>query len=437
MNKAKNELLTIDPKILDGALVTLGDYYGSISAARLLGKHGVPIYFADHRRLVSGKFSRYVTKRLLSPPVNLVSSFYEWLLYFGRNNHGFMLYPTSDDLAWIIASRRDELSKYYKLYQPSIDSIYQLLNKERLFKIAQRLGVKAPRTLFPKDLSRFEKDVESMRYPCLIKPRTQMCFESKQKGKHCETYENLKKDYPAFMQKFIYHEDIIKYDPDVVWPMVQEYHPEAMEHTYSIAGFITEDGQNFSMRASQKVLQRPRRLGIGVCFEGRPVRPDIRDHILSICRSTGYFGAFEAEFIQIKDNFLLIDFNPRYYSQMAFEEARGLPLSLLTYLGAHGKVAEMNEILSRKDLDQGREHLNIYSHHFLLVLLLTTQWLGGRMTFQERRHWLLWKDKQKKNYTDAVADPEDFWPFFIDLIMHIKNFIRHPRDFLRKYFGRA
>lgn len=418
-----------------GALITLGDYYGSIAAARLLGKCEIPVYFGDHRLLVPGKFSKYVDHKITTPYISHIDEFTGFLLSFGKENSGLVLYPTSDDMVWIIASKKNELEKLYKLYSPAQESIYSLLNKERLFKLSKKIGISCPETLFPESLSDIAKENVNLGYPCLIKPRTQMCFESKQKGKLCTSFEDLKKSYEYFYTNYLYHKDIITYDEKVVWPMLQAYHEEAMEHTYSLAGFMAKNGKDFSMRASEKVLQRPRKLGIGICFEGRPVVKKIEEQIVRLCHETGYFGAFEAEFIQVKGEFLLIDFNPRYYSQMAFEIARDIPMSFLTYLGAHKKDEEIERLLSQSRTYKKKEDLDIYSHEWLLYLLLTTQWLGGHMSFSERRKWLQWKDKEKKKYVDAVYDALDFWPWFVDFCMHIKHFMRHPRDFLRKYFG--
>ena len=47
--------------------------------------------------------------------------------------------------------------------------------------------------------------------------------------------------------------------------------------------------------------------------------------VARLCRGLGYFGAFEVEFLREGERRMVIDFNPRFYGQMAFDVKRGLP----------------------------------------------------------------------------------------------------------------
>ena len=91
-----------------------------------------------------------------------------------------------------------------------------------------------------------------------------------------------------------------------------------------MAGFVDDGGECVAL-ASMKILQRPRKVGIGLCFEARAIEEPLVEKIAALCRRVGYTGVFEAEFVVAGDRRLLIDFNPRFYSQMGFEVARGLP----------------------------------------------------------------------------------------------------------------
>jgi len=51
--------------------------------------------------------------------------------------------------------------------------------------------------------------------------------------------------------------------------MVQQFFTEAAQGIYSISGFIDASGKRLAVRAANKVLQRPRKLGIGLCFSQR------------------------------------------------------------------------------------------------------------------------------------------------------------------------
>ncbi len=51
---------------------------------------------------------------------------------------GHVLYPTSDDVAWPVASHSEALSRLFRLYTPPIESLVRLLDKARLVEDARR-----------------------------------------------------------------------------------------------------------------------------------------------------------------------------------------------------------------------------------------------------------------------------------------------------------
>jgi hypothetical protein len=55
-----------------------------------------------------------------------------------------------------------------------------------------------------------------------------------------------------------------------------------------------------ALRAATKVLQRPRKLGVGVCFEGVPVHQELASRLLDLFKRVRYHGVFEAEFIETR-----------------------------------------------------------------------------------------------------------------------------------------
>src|SRR5207244_9422236 len=109
----------------------------------------------------------------------------------------------------------------------------------------------------------------------------------------------------------------------------------------------------------------------------------------ALCKKIGYHGAFESEFIADGDKRLLIDFNPRFYSQMGFDIARGLPLPMLVLWAAQGDREQLDAELekARAWSASGDE---VYCHKTMLDLVLTLQGLSGQMTRDDVRHWRDW-----------------------------------------------
>jgi predicted ATP-grasp superfamily ATP-dependent carboligase len=427
--------MSTDKAATSGALLTTGEYYGTLAAARCLGRLNIPVYLAEAAAFSQTRWSRFVSQHVECPAVSDLDAFGDWLLAFGREHHGLFLYSTSDDMSWLLASRREELAQHFRLYQPPLSTIVGLLDKRQLYGSCQAVGIDVPETLFPGSDADVAEIAKKNDKPLLIKPRTQMLLRSKSKGRVCRDPQELTSAYQAFRNDNVYRREILDHDPTIAWPMLQRYMPEAMTETYSLSGFIDETGEVFIVRAARKVFQRPRRLGVGLCFLGQPVKQELKQKIFELCRRTGYYGAFESEFVPIAatGEHMLIDFNPRFYGQMAFEVARGMPLPAFVYHASHGLSGEalrkMVEHLA--DADGASYH---FSNRWVLRLVMLTQSISGRLSPEERQALDTILHDPASRYIDAVKDEGDAGPFMADVLLNLKHFARHPRDFYRKFF---
>ncbi len=217
--------------------------------------------------------------------------------------------------------------------------------------------------------------------------------------------------------------------PEIAEPIAQEYFSLGETSILSVAGFVGAGGECVAL-ASMKILQRPRRVGIGLCFEARAIEEPLVAKIAALCRRVGYAGVFEAEFVVAGDRRLLIDFNPRFYSQMGFEVARGLQLPLLAWRAANGEgpAADANAALRERDA-------HIYCRKGMLDLILALQRVSGRMSRDEVRSWRSWYRRADRagSATDAVRDPDDRKPAWVDGASWIGGFARHPRSFVNGF----
>lgn len=408
------------------ALLANADFYGTLAAARSLGRHGVEVTVAHPTHLGAASWSTYAARTVTCPPTHQSAAFLAWLLDFGRKEPGHVLYPTSDDAAFVYAAHRAELSRWYRLYQPSLDAIYALLNKKRLYEEGHAAGLTLPRTWFPKgpaDLERIAREADG---PVMIKPVTQILFSSHRKGDVVPSADALPRRYRAFAAES-YGPELRAWDPDVAQPMVQEFCPDAAQTIYSLSGFLSAEG-DWAMRAAVKVLQLPRRLGVGICFEDAPVDPKLAQRLFSLLRRVGYFGVFEAEFIQRGAERLLIDLNPRFYGQMGFDLARGLPEVVLAYEAAMGHDDEVRALLRAAQLTRPG-HAPVYCHCAALRRLLRWQEASGALAPEDAAGWRTWLGTHPR--VDAVRAPDDWAPAAVDALNRLAAAARHPRAFVR------
>ncbi|WP_164015193.1 carbamoyl-phosphate synthase [Pyxidicoccus trucidator] len=404
-------------------------FYGTLAAARCFGRNGIDVTVADPTKLGPASWSRFVGRRVQCPPESRAEDFMAWLLDFGRREPlKHVLYPTSDELAWLVSVHREELAKYFHLYDPGVEAVYGLLNKRKLFEVGQEVGLRLPRTWFPESETDLDAVAREARFPVLIKPTTQILYSTHRKGHPVAEPTQLVEEYRSFARDG-YADMLVRFDPAVSRPMVQEFHPEAAQGIYSLSGFVDESGELFEVRGAMKVLQRPRRLGVGVCFESAPVREDLAEGLKRLCRRLNYHGVFEVEFIQTKDDFLLIDFNPRYYGQMGFDIARGLPLPLLAYHAALGDRDSLQR--EAKAAREWRGRGEVFCNRIALEMLLNLQRLSGALPGDEARQWRQWLDAHRGLSVDPLIDSDDLVPTAVELAQILYGSARHPRAFVR------
>jgi predicted ATP-grasp superfamily ATP-dependent carboligase len=410
------------------ALVFQGSFYGTVATARCLGERGVRVVLADTRRWQRAAGSRFVAERRICPGVADVDGFVEWLLAFGRERPGHVLFPASDELAWAFALHADLLAPSLVCYVPPRESMTRILDKWRLTEACRAVGFDTPATWCPEGAAEVDALARELRVPVMIKPRSQVLLASGSKGVRVDDPTKLPEAYRRYLAENPSCDALSARDPSLGRPLVQEYRAEAARGIYNVAGFLDRSGRHVVVRASRKILQRPRRLGIGLCFESAPLDPALADGAVRLCRELGYFGIFEIELIESDGRFLLIDMNPRPYSQMAFEIARGVPLPYLAYLDATGQADALARAVAEAQTEPDRA-ATAYAHTLLLSLVIAGQTLGRPLGGAAPEPWARWLADHR--LADAVFDRRDPVPALLDAAAHLEHFARHPRSFLR------
>lgn len=408
-------------------LLTDGNFYGTIAAARYFGRLGHRVVIADADRTNAARYSKYVSQSVEFPDRGEFEARIEMLAAYGKANPGTLIYPCSDDLAWLLALNAPRIAPCFTTLQPDFSVIENLLDKQKLYTTAQSLGVAVPETWYPAndaDLLAMAKNISGQ---ILIKPKTQVGLRIGKKGALVEGGATMVSAYRQFRSRYNYLGFIREHSEALNWPMLQRFDPSASSQTISVAGYRSRDGKFYSALASRKVLQYPLNIGVGLCFEGLDERRELSDQVQKICEAVGYFGVFEVEFIRGPDGgHTLMDFNPRFYGQMQFEIDRGLALPGLVLSDARGQE------LTAPAFRQDRRYL---LNRSLLKLISTTQRLGGRISENQRRDWLSLGRREGDCWSDQIFDQEDRRPWLADMIKRLLKYMRNPRSSWRTLFG--
>jgi D-aspartate ligase len=389
---------------------------GTLAATRALGAEGIPVYVGSDRALSASGWSRYATRALRCPPFAESDRFIEWLSALGARERGIVLVATSDEAAFLYALHRPSLSLDFRMDGPPIEAIVEVLDKKRLYANAVRAGLLVPPSWFPESDADVERIAREAPMPLLIKPRTQVLSRSHSKGVRVTDRSKLVSCYRKFVALNRYGDALLSRIPDAAQALIQAYVPAAATQIYVLAAFLDRSGVFFAARSGMKIFQRPRTLGIGLCFEEAPLDARVSAGARNLATLSGYHGLFQLEFIRSGDRFLLIDYNPRFYNQLAFDLARGLPLSDLAYQAAQGNGEEVARLLASVGPPAAEGDL-VFCNEFGLELLFATQRLAGRASLADVERWRQWRREHRGRLVNAAAQ--------------VCDCLRHPRAFLR------
>ncbi len=410
------------------ALLCDATFYGTLAAARALGRDGIPVVVIDSVRMAPARWSRYVSRSLRCPPVTSVERFVEWLLRFAAREERHVFYPTSDEVAYVLSSHRAVLSTAFSLYQPDLETLMRVLDKRKLLEAASDVGFDVPETWYPESSSDVERAAREADGPLMIKPRTQIFLKLHKKGAIVSRSPPLAgREYEKFCRENVYGGPVRDRMPELKQPMLQRYYPEATQWIYSLSGFRSAKGGGLALLGAVKVLQRPRSMGIGLCFEHAPVDGVLAERALQLLEAIGYYGVFELEFMRAGDRLLLIDMNPRFYNQLALDVARGLRSPNLAYAAARGDDAEVARLIAA--VPKG-DAAYAFCNQLGLRVLLGAQQLFGTMPVAEANAWRTWVKDRRNVLVDPVADDDDPAPLWADAMIQLYGCVRHPRAFV-------
>ena len=407
-------------------------YYGTLAAIRSLGRSGVPVVTVDPSILAPARYSRYSNLHLNSPPFEMTNDWVDWLLRLGSSGPRRAIYATSDAVSFALALHRDKLISVFDLYQPGIDAIISILDKGRLHQHARAVGIATPRTCLPESAKDAQRMIRDVGGTILIKPRSQLAVRDYPKGIVVDTGTiDGQAEYEFFSRQSAHEHEFARRFPETMLPMIQRFHPEAMRSVYSLSGFRDVSGAHTVMLGAHKVLQHPCQIGIGLCFEEADVAPKLADQTLRLCERIGYYGAFELEFIFSDGEPLLIDFNGRFYNQLAFDIARGMDLPQLVYAAAIGELNEVTRLTSAFQTQREKGGL-AFCNSFGLSFTLTAHNALKTLSRGEAEHWKAWRRGYEGRLVDAVRDDADPFPAFVDMTRQLLQSVRHPRAFARE-----
>jgi predicted ATP-grasp superfamily ATP-dependent carboligase len=394
-------------------LVTNPASAGTLAAVRAFGRAGIPVTVGGSDFLAAASWSRFAANHW---PGDVKSGERETkasLTAWAARAEGHVLLAASDPMAWMAAQYKAELSNAFTVYIPDAPVIDTILDKQKLALACADAGIPTLPTWFPTDALTVNALAESLPYPLLVKPRRHVFRVKNDKGFVVNAPADLRTRFAEIARRE-HARTIAAETAAQPMPLLQVFVPDAVENIISVSGFIDRGGARTALRASRKILQRSRPVGIGLAFESIPVAPPLAETAIALCKHLGYFGIFEIEFIHFNGEYCLIDFNPRFFHQMALDMQSGAALPLLAYHDACGDTAALDRAIAQAAQSQPSA---VYGFRDAITvgLMQLARALLGRAPAKLAMKW-----PANVQIIDAAFDRKDPLPWLIHAISEIR-----------------
>lgn len=313
-----------------GALVVGGDHPG-LAIARSLGRRHIPVVLLDDKHCIS-VYSRYATRVVrvkdLLDPKKTVDSVLEIGRRFGLRD--WVLFPTRDETVMAFSLHRQRLAEFFRVTSPEWESTRQMWDKNNTYKLAEQLGIPAPRTWTAQ--SRDELSSLYANLPLAIKPaiKENFFYATGAKAWRANTPEDLHRLFEAAARSIPLSEI-----------MIQEIIPGEGENQLSYCAFY-RDGQVHSSLTARRLRQYPREFGRAATYVETAEAPEIEELAARFLEAINFYGIVEIEFKQDPRDgqYKILDVNARAWGFHGLGRTAGVDFPYLLFEDQLGRQAE-------------------------------------------------------------------------------------------------
>lgn len=315
-----------------GAVITGGDFQ-ALGVLRTLARKDIPIILLDSDHCIS-RYSRFKKKFFKSPRPSEEESYLNFLIDLAKKEkiHGWVIFPNSDEVVYILSKHKDVLEEFYRIPTPRWEVIQNVYIKENTYQVAEKYKIPIPKTYYPKDLEELLKlDLE---FPVVIKPSIRDYFYNKVKIKaiRINNREELIKTY-QWVCSIISPSQIL----------IQEFIPGGPKHLYSFCPFF-KNGKVVTSIMARRPRQHPMDFGHASTYVELVDIPEIQKISEKFLSLIGYYGIAEVEFMRHPQNgeYKLLEVNPRVWGWHSLAIAAGVDLPYFLYQDMIGEKIEVH-----------------------------------------------------------------------------------------------
>ena len=279
----------------ENILILAADLEQTLPIAKSLYNKGYEIHGVFSSKYSYGYGSRYIKKRFVHENAEEIEDYYLFIKSVLLQDKYVTILPMRDSAAEVMCKYRDELLKYTTYVMPDGEGFERGFDKRRLMEVCEAKGYPHPETYLVEDGNLRSLDLDTLRYPVLIKPNHTFGARGMTL---CNNRKELEEKFPLIYTQFGNCH-------------IQTYIPEG-GHQVEVQVYINENQELVQSSVIKKFRWYPNKGGSSCCNISCK-----NDKIVNICyevlKCIGWVGF--ADFDTIEDprtgELLIMEINPR------------------------------------------------------------------------------------------------------------------------------
>jgi predicted ATP-grasp superfamily ATP-dependent carboligase len=319
---------------LDTVLILDGEQRAALAATRSLGKKGIPVIAGSEYPTSLAGSSRYACKQISYPsPLMSPEAFIRNLNWVIESNGIGFLLPITDATMHQVLKHSSKLNPKVKLPLVTFDKYLMASNKLELMKLAARLDVPIPETIFVDSIDQLDMHLLSLEYPVIIKPQSSLI-------KHGDTIIRTGVKFAS--------------DPDQLIRSVQNneafHYPFMVQEKIYGKGLglfaLCNNGESLALFSHRRIREKPPSGGVSVVSESTIPNPLVKDYALRLLKELKWDGVAMVEFKwdDRRNLPVLMEINARFWGSLQLAIDCGIDYPYLLYLQSMGlPIPSINE----------------------------------------------------------------------------------------------
>jgi predicted ATP-grasp superfamily ATP-dependent carboligase len=291
----------------------------------------VPVCVVDDEYSIA-RFSRHVDQAIRVSDLRDEDETIRTLLEVGERLglRGWVLFPTRDETVAALSRHREVLAEFFRVPTPEWDVVRWAWDKRNTYRLADELGIPAPRTWYPRDLDELRAIAAPL--PLVIKPavKEHFVYATKDKAWRADTPSEL---------ETLFVEAAAIVEPGEV--MIQELIPGDGRDQLAYCAFFKE-GLALGEMVARRGRQHPPDFGRSSTFVETTEVPELETLSERFLQAIDYYGLVELEYKrdQRDGRFKLLDVNARTWGYHSLGPRSGVDFPAMLFSDQLGRPVE-------------------------------------------------------------------------------------------------